>query len=254
MNVNPVLSLTGKVALVTGAGKGIGKTISTTLAEAGASIVLCARTQTDIDAVAADIRNAGGQALAIACDVNDLSALEQIVAQTVSHFGRLDILVNNAGGAMPNSVERTSVDDFNNAFQFNVSTAFALSKLALPHLRQAKGNIINIASLAGRLSQPNYIAYGTAKAALIQMTKLLAAEVAPDVRVNCVSPGPIMTEALLTWIPEDYREKMRQDTPLKSLGEPSDIANAVLFLASDAARWISGKDLQVDGGTENASL
>lgn len=254
MNVNPVLSLAGKVALVTGAGKGIGKTISTTLAEAGASIVLCARTQTDIDAVAADIRNAGGQALAIACDVNDLSALEQIVAQTVSHFGRLDILVNNAGGAMPNSVERTSVDDFNNAFQFNVSTAFALSKLALPHLRQAKGNIINIASLAGRLSQPNYIAYGTAKAALIQMTKLLAAEIAPDVRVNCVSPGPIMTEALLTWIPEDYREKMRQDTPLKSLGEPSDIANAVLFLASDAARWISGKDLQVDGGTENASL
>ena len=254
MNVNSVLSLTGKVALVTGAGKGIGKTISTTLAEAGASIVLCARTQTDIDAVAADIRNAGGQALAIACDVNDLQALEQVVAQTVAHFGRLDILVNNAGGAMPNSVERTSVDDFNNAFQFNVSTAFALSKIALPHLRQAKGNIINIASLAGRLSQPNYIAYGTAKAALIQMTKLLAAEVAPDVRVNCVSPGPIMTEALLTWIPEDYREKMRQDTPLKSLGEPSDIANAVLFLASDAARWISGKDLQVDGGTENASL
>lgn len=254
MHANQALSLTGKVALVTGAGKGIGRAISTTLAQAGAAVVLCARTQTDIDTVAAEINASGGQALALACDVNDLTGLEQVIAKTVAHFGRLDILVNNAGGAMPNSVERTSIDDFNHAFQFNVTTAFALSKLALPHLRQVKGNIINIASLAGRLSQPNYIAYGTAKAALIQMTKLLAAEIAPDVRVNCVSPGPIMTEALLTWIPEDYREKMRQDTPLKSLGQPSDIANAVLFLASDAARWISGKDLQVDGGTENASL
>ena len=111
MNANQVLSLTGKVALVTGAGKGIGRAISTTLAQAGAAVVLCARTQTDIDTAAAEINANGGHALALACDVNDLSALEQIVAQTVSHFGRLDILVNNAGGAMPNSVERTSIDD-----------------------------------------------------------------------------------------------------------------------------------------------
>ena len=247
-------SLSNKVAIITGAGKGIGREIALTFAAAGASVVLAARTQADLDAVKTAIEQTSGNAHTYACDVNDQAALEQLVQTAVDVFGGVDIVINNAGGAMPNSFNRTSVDDMNHAFQFNVSSAFSLAKAALPQLKARSGNIINIASMAARLSQPNYVAYGTAKAAMLQMTRLMAAELAPEVRVNAISPGPIMTEALLTWIPEDYREKMRQDTPLKKLGQPADIANAALFLASDAAQWISGKDLQVDGGTENASI
>lgn len=246
--------LKGKVAIVTGGGKGIGKAIGLVFAEAGANVVFAARTQSDLDAVVAEASKFGVEALGVTCDVLADDQLKQLVDKTIAHFGRLDVLVNNAGGTMPKPMEKISANSFRRAMEFNVTSAFLLSQYALPHLRASNGNIINIASAAGRLVQPLFTSYGTVKAALIHMTKMMASELAPDVRVNAISPGSIMTEALETFIDEENREKMRKLTPLQQLGRPDDIALAALYLASPAARWVTGKDLQVDGGTENTNL
>lgn len=247
-------SLKGKVAIVTGGGKGIGKAIGLVFAEAGANIVFAARTQGDLDTAVAQAKAFGVDAIGVNCDVLIDEQLQQLVDKTIAHFGRIDILVNNAGGTMPKPMENISANSFRRALEFNVTSAFLLSQYALPHLRASKGNIINIASAAGRLVQPLFTSYGTVKAALIHLTKMMAAELAPDVRVNVISPGSIMTEALEVFIDEDNREKMRKLTPLQQLGQPQDIAMAALYLASPAARWVTGKDLQVDGGTENTNL
>jgi 7-alpha-hydroxysteroid dehydrogenase len=247
-------SLQGKVAIVTGGGKGIGKAIGLVFAEAGANVVFASRTQADLDAVVATATAHGNDAIGVLCDVLVDEQLQQLVDTTVAHFGRIDILVNNAGGTMPKPMAKISANSFRRALDFNVTSAFLLSQYALPHLQASNGNIINIASAAGRLVQPLFTSYGTVKAALIHMTKMMAAELAPSVRVNAISPGSIMTEALETFIDTDNREKMRQLTPLQQLGKPQDIAMAALYLASPAARWVTGKDLQVDGGTENTNL
>ena len=247
-------SLQGKVAIVTGGGKGIGKAIGLAFAEAGATVVFAARTEADLDAAVAAAQQYDVQALAVPCDVLVDAQLQQLVDITVQRFGRIDILVNNAGGTMPKPMEKISAESFRRALDFNVTSAFLLSQYALPYLRESRGNIINIASAAGRLVQPLFTSYGTAKAALIHLTKMMAAELAPDVRVNVISPGSIMTEALASFIDADNREKMRRLTPMQQLGQPEDIAAAALYLASPAARWVTGKDLQVDGGTENTNL
>ena len=247
-------SLAGKTALVTGSGKGIGKGIGLAFAEAGANVVFVARTTDDVERAAAEAREKGVEALALTCDVLDDEQLTALVPATIEAFGRLDILVNNAGGTMPKKMEQISARSFRRAFDFNVTSAFLLSQAALPHLRETKGNIINITSAAGRLVQPLFTSYGTVKAALIHLTKMMASELAPDVRVNCVSPGSIMTEALDFFIDDDNKEKMRQLTPLEALGQVDDIAAGVLYLASPAAGWVTGKDLQIDGGTENTNL
>lgn len=254
MNIADTFSLRGKVAVVTGAGKGIGKAIGLRFAEAGANVVFAARTQEDIDKAVVEAQGFGVQALAIQCDVLDDEQLLALVPKTVEKFGRIDILVNNAGGTMPKKMEDISARSFRKALDFNVTTAFLLSQAALPYLRDSKGNIINIASAAGRLIQPLFTSYGTVKAGLIHMTKMMAAELAPEVRVNCISPGSIMTEALNFFIDDENKEKMRKLTPLQALGEAEDIANAALYFASPAAKWVTGKDLQVDGGTENTNL
>ena len=247
-------SLKGKTAIITGAGKGIGKSIGLTFARAGANVVFAARTQSDIAAAVVEAEVLGAKAVAIQCDVLDDGQLLSLVPKTLEVFGSIDILVNNAGGTLPKPMEQISARSFRRALDFNVTTAFLLSQAALPHLRKSQGNIINIASAAGRLVQPHFTSYGTVKAALIHMSKLMAAEVAPEVRVNCISPGSIMTEALDSFIDEAGKEAMRKMTPLQQLGQPQDIALAALYLASPAARWVTGKDLQIDGGTENTNL
>lgn len=247
--------LTGKVALITGAGKGIGKGIGMVYAEAGAKVVFVARTRADVNAAAAEAKQRFGvETLALVCDVLDDEQLVNLVPATLQAFGRLDILVNNAGGTMPKKMEEISARSFRRALDFNVTSAFLLSQAALPALRQHQGCIINIASAAGRLVQPLFTSYGTVKAAMIHMSKLMAAELAPDVRVNCISPGSIMTEALDFFIDDDNKEKMRHLTPMQALGQVDDIAMAALFLAAPAAKWVTGKDIQVDGGTENTNL
>jgi 7-alpha-hydroxysteroid dehydrogenase len=245
-----------KVAIVTGAGRGIGASIARTFADAGAHVALAARTKDQLDDVAADVRGFGRDALVIPCDVNDNDAVEQIVAQTVGELGRVDVVVNNAGGSMPKAFLDTSVGAFERAFHFNVTTAFVLSKAATPHLlASGAGAIVNISSAMGRLSDRGYVAYGTAKSALAHMTRLLAADLAPKVRVNAIAVGSVATSALEIVLdnPEIHDEMVRR-TPLKRLGEPEDIALCALYLASPAGSFVTGKILEVDGGLEYPNL
>jgi len=252
--IEQAFSLAGKTAIVTGGGKGIGRAIGLTYAQAGANVVFAARTQSDIAAAVMEAEIYGARAIAIQCDVLDDEQLVSLVPKTLDVFGGIDIVVNNAGGTLPKTMEQISARSFRRAMDFNVTTAFLLSQAALPYLRKSKGNIINIASAAGRLVQPGFTSYGTVKAAVIHMTKLMAAELAPDVRVNAISPGSIITEALDSFLDDAAKEAMRKMTPLQQLGQPEDIAMAALYLASPAARWVTGKDLQIDGGTENTNL
>ena len=255
-SLGDAFSLSGKTAIVTGAGRGIGAQTALTYAEAGADLVLAARTKEQLDAIAEQVRGFGRRALVIPCDANDNEALEDLVAQTMNEFGRIDVVVNNAGGTMPRPFMDTSAGYLERAFHFNVTTAFVLSKAATPHLlANGEGAIVNISSAIGRLRDRGFVAYGTAKAALSHMTRLMAADLAPKVRVNGIAVGSIATSALQTVLdtPEIHDEMVRR-TPLKRLGRPEDIALCALYLASPAGSFVTGKLFEIDGGLEEANL
>jgi 7-alpha-hydroxysteroid dehydrogenase len=249
-------SLTDKVAIVTGAGRGIGAGCALAFAEAGADVVIAARTKEQLEDVANQVADRGRRALGVPCDVSDLANLDLIVNQAMSEFGRIDVVVNNAGGAMPQPFLDTSEKALEGAFHFNVTTAFTLSKLAVPHmLARDGGSIVNISSAMGRLTDRGYVAYGTAKGALSHMTRLMAADLAPRVRVNGIAVGSVATSALeIVLTDDDLRNEMISKTPLGRLGETDDIAIAALYLASPASSFVTGKLLEVDGGIEYPNL
>ncbi|HWS47945.1 MAG TPA: SDR family oxidoreductase [Acidimicrobiia bacterium] len=248
--------LDGKVAIVTGAGRGIGAAIARTFADAGADVLLAARTQEQLDEVAADVRGLGRRAVVVPCDVNDNGAVEGLVAAAAAELGRIDIVVNNAGGTMPRPFLDTSPGFFERSFHFNVTSAFVLSKAAAPHLlASGDGAIVNISSAIGRLRDRGFVAYGTAKAALAHMTRLVAADLAPKVRVNGIAVGSIATSALEIVLENPaIRAEMVRRTPMKRLGRPEDIALCALYLASPASAFVTGKLVEVDGGLEEANL
>jgi 7-alpha-hydroxysteroid dehydrogenase len=247
--------LTDKVAIVTGAGRGIGAASARVLAEAGADVVLASRTLEQLEAVAAEVRALGRRAVVVEVDANDLAQLDALVARTIDELGGVDIVVNNAGGTMPRPFLDTSPGYLERSFHFNVTTAFALSKAATPSLLERQGSIVIISSAIGRLRDRGMIAYGTAKAAMSHMTRLMAADLAPKVRVNAIAVGSTATSALDIVLENDeLHDAMVAGTPLKRLGQPEDIALAVLYLASPASSWVTGKILEVDGGLEEANL
>ena len=246
--------LDGKLAIVTGAGRGIGRGCALAFAEMGADIVCAARTRDQIDDTAAAVRKLGRRALAVECDVMRSEALENVVNSAMQEFGRIDVVVNNAGGSPPKPMLETSERMFEQAFRFNVTTAFLLTRMAVPIMRKNGGGaVVNISSAAGRLVQPYFAAYGTAKAALTFLTRNLGAELAPDVRVNAIAVGSVATSALLPYLDEKTRGAMEQATPLRRLGEVEDIALMALYLASPASSWVTGKVMEVDGGTESTN-
>ncbi len=247
--------LTDRVVMITGAGRGIGAGCAQACAEAGAHVALTARTVSQLEEVGAEVRAQGRKALIFPADVNDLDTLEAFVAATIEEFGRIDTVINNAGGSMPAPFMDTSTEMFEKAFHFNVTTAFSLSQHALPHLLETRGSIVNISSTMGRIRERGFVAYGTAKAALAHMTRLMAADCAPRVRVNAIAVGSVATSALeIVLTNEDLRKEMTETTPLRRLGEVQDIAAGVVYLASDAASYITGKILEIDGGLEGANL
>jgi 7-alpha-hydroxysteroid dehydrogenase len=245
--------LDGKVALITGASSGIGRASALALAEAGASVVLAARRVERLAAVEGEIRSRFGEtarALAVKTDVTVPKELDALVARALEAFGGVDVLVNVAGGTPPTSALAVTDEELAAAFHFNVTSAFHLSRALAPHLaRGGAGSIVNISSAMSHRVDAGFVAYGTAKAALDHMTRLLAHEWAPKIRVNAVAAGATHTEALafVTQIP-GIEGGMVARTPMARLGKPEDIALAVLFLASPASAYVTGQILAVDGG------
>jgi 7-alpha-hydroxysteroid dehydrogenase len=248
--------LDGKVAVVTGAGRGIGAASALALAEAGADVVLSARTEDQLQLVAKQVEEMGRRALVVPADLNDLDAVAALAGTAAEHFGRLDVVVNNVGGSMPKPFDRTNARFLEEAFHFNVTTAHVLTRAALPHLlADGGGSVVNISSVMGRVAGRGYVAYGTAKAALAHWTRLTARDLSPKVRVNAIAVGSIATSALEMVLDDDgLRTAMEQGTPLRRIGDPDEIAATVLFLASPAGGYVTGKVIEVDGGLEGPNL
>jgi 7-alpha-hydroxysteroid dehydrogenase len=246
-----------RVAIVTGAGLGIGRGIALGLADAGADVVLAARTRSDLEEVAAGIAARGRRALVVPTDVTETGALEHLVTQAVGEYGRIDILVNNAGGAMPRAAMDTSEGFLERAFHFNVTAAFTLTKLAARQMVDTVGHgaVVNISSRAASMTQASFVAYGAAKAALDRMTRNIAPELAPRVRVNAIDVGGVATRSLdVVLTNDDLRRQYLAGTPMGRAGEPEDIACAVLYLVSDASSWVTGKVFEIDGGAESPAI
>ena len=241
--------LDGAIALVTGAGAGIGRAIAEVFAGAGAAVAV-----TDLDAAAAErvareIVDAGGRAFGVACNVTEEEDLEAVVERTVVEFGGLTILVNNAGGGGPKPFDMP-MGDMRWAFELNVFSVFRLCQLAAPHMQAAGGGaILNVTSMAAENRNRRMASYASSKAAESHLTRNIAHDLGPmNIRVNAIAPGATKTTALLSVLTPDMEEAMLSRTPLKRLGEPEDMANAALFLCSPAAGWVSGQVLTVSGG------
>lgn len=247
-----------QVAIVTGAGKGIGAGIAIAFAEAGADVVLGARTEADLQRVASQIEALGQRALVVPTDVMDFDQLQNLADRTMQEFGRIDILVNNAGGFPPKPVSKTSAKEFEGAFRFNVSTAYEMSRICAPLMVDSAGNgtgiILNISSIAGHKPTPCFSAYGTAKGALSLLTQELAQEFAPKIRVNAIAVGSTKTDALNTILTPEIEQTMVDLTPMARLGEVEDIALGALYLCTPAASYVTGEILGVNGGLERLNM
>ena len=248
--------LTDRVALVTGSGQGIGEDIALVLAEAGADVVVAARTQDAIDDTAAKVRARGRDSLAVRCDVLESEQLEALLAATIERFGRLDVLVNNAGGSFPKPALETSERAFEKVVRFNLTSPFLLTRLAVPRMVETAGEgvVVNISSGASQAAVGGLVAYGAAKAGLNQMTRILAREFAPKVRVNAIVVGQILTPGAASVLSEERLAQAAANIPMRRLGDVRDIAACALYLASPASSWVTGRVVEVDGGADAAPL
>lgn len=253
-------SLDGKVAVITGASEGIGRGIALGFARHGATVVLGSRTQANLDAVCAEITDLGQASLAVQTDVNDASQIHNLIHTAHERFGRIDVMVNNAGNSFGDNYKRGPLleltgDDVMGCFGQNVKSGFLCCKEAVPIMQeQGNGSIINVASMGGKdrgwkgWGPAHMAVYGAAKAAIIHLTKSMAAQWGPEVRVNCINPGYVSTPRVdARRSPEQIAESVKK-IGMGRFGTPDDVAGAAIYLASDAASWVSGTVIDVYGG------
>ena len=249
MSLIDQFDLTGRVAVVTGSGQGIGRAIAWGLADAGCDVVLNARRIDDLEVTADGVRQRGRDALIVAGDIRDLS--EELADRTMERFGRIDIWVNNVGGSDEKTTRMlidTPDDVFRAQLELNLTSAFQGCKAAAKRM-QPGSSIVNISSGAGMRGSPYTGPYAAAKAGMNNLSETLALELAPDIRVNTVAPGPVATEAFSEVLNTDGKhEAIAATIPLGRVGRPDDIAGAVLYLVSDAASWVTGQLILVAGG------
>ncbi len=251
MSVDELFDLSGQVAVVTGAGRGIGRGIAELLADAGAAVAVGARRADDLDEVVAAIEAAGGRGLAVPTDVTDDEALAHLAEQTVQEFGSLSIWVNNAGGSPGRSpLTALSRADWDQTLALNLTSVLVGSQVAAQHM--STGSIVNITSRSSWGSVPRNGHYAAAKAGVNVLTATLATELGPDIRVNAVAPGAVPTDIfyeVMEMTPDDVPQYAKDTgVPLERLGTPADIASAVLYLVSPAASWVTGEIITVSGG------
>ena len=248
------VELKDKIALVTGASSGIGRATALKFAAAGARIALVGRDVEALEAVAGEIGKQGSEAFAVAADVTNESDAERAVAASVERFGAVDVLVNAAGGLANGTIENTTLAAWDAMIDVNLRAVFHLMQLAIPHLETRQGNIVNVSSVTGLRAFPGVLAYCVSKAGVDQLTRCAALELAgKKIRVNAVNPGVVRTqvhrrggmgeEAYATFL-----EHSRTTHPLGRIGEPEEIADLILFLASERAAWITGATYSIDGG------
>jgi len=245
-------ALTGKVALVTGASKGIGAGIANALGVAGASVVVNYASSKDaadrvVEAILAD----GGRAIAVQADISKAPDVRRLFAETKRAFGALDVLVNNAGVFKFEPIEAVTEQEFHREFDTNVLGSILAIREGLEYFGATGGSIVNVSSVASSNPAPNSVVYSATKAALDSVTRVLARELGPrNIRVNSVNPGATETEGAIDTgvFGSEWGQQLLSDTPLGRFGRPADIAPAVVFLASDAARWVTGESIRVSGG------
>ena len=251
MNTSSLFNLSGKTAIITGGGNGIGRASSKMLASFGANVVVSDFNLEAAAEVAQEINDEGGNAIALKYDITIDQELVDLVDNTLKTFKQIHILVNNVGGGgggKENPFE-IDVDQFRGVFERNLFSMWRLSQLVAPHMKIAGyGSIINMSSMASIDKSPSMSAYASSKAAINHMTRNLAFDYGPEIRINAIGPGAIKTDALASVLTDDIEEKMLKHTPLGRLGEPDDIAGAVLYFATPISKWVSGQVIFVNGG------
>lgn len=247
----PKLDVEGKIAIITGASKGLGLGFAEALAKFGADVVICSRNEAEGQAAADEIKKIGRKVLAVKCDVTVKSDVERLVDATLSEFGRVDILVNNAGMNCRKMAEEYLEEEFDQVIRINLKGNFMVAQAVIPVMKkQQSGSIINISSILGEIGMMYQSAYASSKGAINQLTKVLALELAPyGVNVNAIAPTYIKTPMTAGWLADDERyKKILENTPMGRVGELEDLVGPIVFFASDAAKYVTGQILCVDGG------
>ncbi|MBT2292511.1 SDR family oxidoreductase [Paenibacillus albidus] len=243
------MSLNGKVVIVTGASRGIGRQVAIQLAQSGAKVVVnYSSNQVKADEVVKTIERSGGEATAIRADVSKVSEVEVLFSETLERFGRLDILINNAGIMECTAIADVTEEMFDRHFAINVKGTYFACQQAMKHMEKG-GSIINFSTSVSGAMLPTYSVYAATKGATEQLTRHLAKEFGPkDIVINCIAPGQVSTELFLHGKSEELIDSYRRMNSFGRLGEPEDIGNAIELLVSDKARWITGQTIRVNGG------
>ncbi|PYS86961.1 MAG: hypothetical protein DMF62_13930 [Acidobacteria bacterium] len=243
-----------KVAIITGASSGIGRAAATEFRRRGISVVAVGRNEADLSTLRDETRESKGALRMHLADVTEFTQIDRLLSETIEHFGKLDILVNAAGIIKGGNIEDTSIDEWDRMMNINVRSVFYTMQKCVPHLEKTKGNVVNVSSVTGLRSFPNVLAYCVSKAAVDQLTRCSALELAPKgIRVNAVNPGVVVTNlhrrsGMNEADYEKFLANAKNTHPIGRAGEPGEVADLIYFLSSDSAKWITGATYSIDGG------